>query len=435
MPVPHAQRRTGNSGTLQDVDEHLGERLDGAADSSTPPTTSRRPRVLMTLADAPWPPNSGKRIRARTALEALARIADVDVVVIFPGSDDVHAPPNVELRSFQTVPVGQPARSRAGLRLLSGRPWRLANQDWASAEQVIGNLDPGPFDLVWFGLVDHAYALGPAVRARRSIVDLDDIETDKIHSQLAMPTDMDGTTRAERTQRRIELPMWARIERLTVRSADRVLVCSERDRILLDAPNISVVPNTYPEPSPPVTGERDHPNDIVMVANYDYEPNLDGAVFMAHEVLPEVRAAHPDTRLVIVGKGGDARLSALNNEPGVNVIGPVDDPGDYLRHATITVAPLRFGGGTRVKLIEAFAYGLASVTTTLGCTGLAVEDGREVLIRDDPHEFAQAVIGLLGDRDAVRRMGRSARALYERDYRPEVAKTIITTVAREVLAG
>ena len=155
-------------------------------------------------------------------LEALARIADVDVVVIFPGSDDVHAPPNVELRSFQTVPRRPTSRSRAGLRLFSGRPWRLANQDWASAEQVIGNLDPGPFDLVWFGLVDHAYALGPAVRARRSIVDLDDIETDKIHSQLAMPTDMDGTTRAERTQRRIELPMWARIERLTVRSADRV---------------------------------------------------------------------------------------------------------------------------------------------------------------------------------------------------------------------
>jgi glycosyltransferase involved in cell wall biosynthesis len=135
-----------------------------------------------------------------------------------------------------------------------------------------------------------------------------------------------------------------------------------------------------------------------------------------HEILPRVLAHRPDAVLTIVGADAPQEIQRLQRL-GVVVTGFVPDVRPYLARAGAVIAPLRMGGGTRIKILEAMAMGKAVITTSVGCEGIDVIDGEHVLVADEPAAFADAVRRVLDDASLASCLGRAGRALVDREYR------------------
>jgi glycosyltransferase involved in cell wall biosynthesis len=149
----------------------------------------------------------------------------------------------------------------------------------------------------------------------------------------------------------------------------------------------------------------------------DFRPNVDAVVWFCHEVLPLIRRQVPDARFYIVGQSPHRRVLDLADDPAVTVTGYVDDVRSYIAGACVYVVPLRIGGGTRLKVLEAMAMSKPVVSTSLGCEGFqGLESGRELYLADNPEQFAQRVIELLDDAFRRERLGRAARHFVEERY-------------------
>jgi glycosyltransferase involved in cell wall biosynthesis len=215
-----------------------------------------------------------------------------------------------------------------------------------------------------------------------------------------------------RLRQRADLLAWRRFDRRTYRRASAVVVFTERDRaaVLEAAPGatVHVIPLGI-EPRSTALDPAGEEGTIVFVGSFVHPPNLDAAFQLVREILPLVRRRHTGARAYVVGDRPPAELVALAT-PEVVVTGRVDQVEPYLERAAVVVAPLRQGGGMRVKVLEALAAGKALVATPLAVAGLDVSDGKQVLVAGTPAAFADAVSGLLDDPAARRALGLEARA-------------------------
>lgn len=213
-------------------------------------------------------------------------------------------------------------------------------------------------------------------------------------------------------------------ERRCCQAADQVTVVSEADRGALEhlVPGMqaTVVCNGVDVASydPQVVERIDLGSAaIVFTGKMDFRPNVDGALWFAHQVLPLVLAEIPDARFWVVGQRPHQRLEVLRDNPAVTVSGFVPQVQPYIAGATAYVAPLRMGGGTRLKILEAMALGKAVVSTTVGCEGFPLmRPGEHLLVADDPAAFAQAVVALLSDPSLRQALGQAARDLVTKWY-------------------
>jgi glycosyltransferase involved in cell wall biosynthesis len=148
----------------------------------------------------------------------------------------------------------------------------------------------------------------------------------------------------------------------------------------------------------------------------DFRPNVDATLWFARHVLPHIRAEAPHAHFLVVGQRPHRRLDPLRRQPGVTLTGWVEDVRPYIASAAIYVAPLRIGGGTRLKLLEAMAMARPVVATTLGAEGYPVTHGRELILADTPPAFAEAVLKLLRAPHRRIELGRAARAFVQQRY-------------------
>jgi|YNPBryantNP2012_1023418.scaffolds.fasta_scaffold00082_6 sugar transferase (PEP-CTERM/EpsH1 system associated) len=213
-------------------------------------------------------------------------------------------------------------------------------------------------------------------------------------------------------------------ERRICRAADRVIAVSEADREALRAilPDleVAVIPNGVDlafyrrDAVAPLAGIG--PHALVFTGKMDYRPNVDAVLWFADAVLPLILAQMPDAHFYVVGQQPHERLARLARHPAITLTGRVPDTRPYIAAASVYVVPLRIGGGTRLKVLEAMAMGQAIVSTRLGCDGFDFGDGREVMFADEPAAFATAVINLCRDRAQAAELGRRARAYVEMHY-------------------
>jgi glycosyltransferase involved in cell wall biosynthesis len=148
----------------------------------------------------------------------------------------------------------------------------------------------------------------------------------------------------------------------------------------------------------------------------DFRPNVDAVLWFAGAVLPRIRRGSPQTRFWVVGKDPHPRLAPLAADPGIAVTGWVEDVRPYIDAAALYVIPLRIGGGTRLKVLEAMAMGKAIVSTSLGCEGFDLTSDQELSLADTPDQFAAAVLALLRDPQRRERMGEAARQHASSNY-------------------
>jgi len=210
-------------------------------------------------------------------------------------------------------------------------------------------------------------------------------------------------------------------ERRYLELADRVLTVSEADRNvfaqLIDPNKIEVIPTgvdvDYFRPEPAARNA----NTLVFTGSMDWLPNEDGMFWFMERIMPAVRGEVPDVTLEIVGRRPSEALKALAaKERGVVVTGRVDDIRPFVRDAAVYVVPLRVGGGTRLKIFEAMSMGKAVVSTTIGAEGLPVTHARNIILADEPEEFARQVVRLLNAPAERSALGQAARQLVESEY-------------------
>jgi glycosyltransferase involved in cell wall biosynthesis len=158
------------------------------------------------------------------------------------------------------------------------------------------------------------------------------------------------------------------------------------------------------------------PDLLVFVGAMRYQPNALAARYVVEQILPLVRAARPQTRLALVGADPPEAVTELAEVPGVEVTGTVADVRPWLNRAAVVVVPLLSGGGTRLKILEAFAAGRPVVSTTLGASGIAARHGEHLLLADTAETFSQSIIMLLRDRAEAHRLVVQAHALASERY-------------------
>jgi sugar transferase (PEP-CTERM/EpsH1 system associated) len=196
----------------------------------------------------------------------------------------------------------------------------------------------------------------------------------------------------------------------TVSTVDRDLLLNANPRLHVDViPNGVDIQKYEPLPAPSAAPS------LLFVGNMGYPPGADAAVYFCQEILPLIRRQLSATELWIVGRMPRPEVRQLNGD-GVHVAGQVDDVIPYYRQSAVCVVPLRAGGGTRLKILEAMALGRPVVSTTIGCEGLDVVDAQHLLIADTPRQFAEQTLRLLTDRQLYQRLSAQGRQLVEDRY-------------------
>ncbi len=206
------------------------------------------------------------------------------------------------------------------------------------------------------------------------------------------------------------------------RMAERMDCCvtvSEADRALLQGASpgarVEVIPNGVDTRGYQPLPAADVGKAVLLVGKLSYAPGADAAIYFCREILPRVRGLSGDVETWIVGDNPPARVRELE-EDAIRITGRVDSVLPYYRRCAVCVVPLRAGGGTRLKVLEAMALGRPVVSTSLGCEGLDVVDGEHLLIADTPERFAEKTALLLSNESLHRRLTANARRLVEERY-------------------
>jgi glycosyltransferase involved in cell wall biosynthesis len=294
-------------------------------------------------------------------------------------------------RSFDRLRVTVPALQRALDRVLSARRFDIVNLEFP-----------------YLGYC-HLRQAPPSERLPVLVVDSHEIAYD-----LARQFAVAGANLGRRFYAGANWRKLRREELRIYREADGVYLCSAADeqRLLDQVPEArtAVIPNAadieYYKPRP-----TDPPPDgrtVVYFGLLSTIPNVDGVTHFVQDIWPHIAEAHPEARCKIIGGRPPPSLQALAG-PRVELTGFVPDLRPHLAAAAAIVVPLRLGGGTRLKIVEAMAMGKAIVSTTLGAEGIEAVSGRDILIEDEPAAFAGAVNRLLADPSLAARIGQSAR--------------------------
>jgi glycosyltransferase involved in cell wall biosynthesis len=260
-------------------------------------------------------------------------------------------------------------------------------------------------------------------RADRPLVVFDDHNCEYVLQERVFLTDLYSPARWLAAA--YSFVQWRRLRRYEAQvclGADRVLAVSQADaralRRLVPGLDVTVIPNGIDSRvyQPAAVESHAAGHSLVFTGTMDFRPNVDAVLWFTKEVWPLIKAEVPDVHFSVVGQRPHRRLDPLREDRSVTLTGWVEDVRPYIADAAVYVAPLRMGGGTRLKLLEAMAMGKPVVATSLGAEGYPVADERELILADTPTQFAQAVVALLHSPVRRAELGHNARVFVERRY-------------------
>ena len=392
----------------------------------TAPVPSGRPRLLFLSQTLPYPPDGGVKIRTFNILKILASAYDITALCFYraPKSKrplDLSA--NVEaLSRFGRIEAFEIPQEHDRARLVADharsvithRSYTVASYDSARYRRRLHTLlATEHFDMVHADSLDLS-GYFPMLDGLPLACTHHDVQSSLL------------SRRAEQERSVFRRLYVAHQSRLMLREerqwCPRVglnVTVSEVDRSLLEmiAPDgtYAVVPNGVNVHSFRPEEASDRHEGIVFVGGSGWFPNLDAMEFFAAEILPRIRTQLPGVTATWAGRSSPAQQRAFGQR-GLVVTGYLPDIRPTVQQAACYVVPIRVGGGTRIKILDAWAMGKAVVSTSVGCEGLAARDGENILIRDDPESFAAATVQVLQDEGLRRTLGAAARRTAEEIY-------------------
>lgn len=387
-------------------------------------------KILFLTPQIPYPPHKGTALRNWGLIEGLASRHQVSLLSFRAAGQDAQLQSPLLDACERVELVSQPMRTRRDRlsdMLITRQPdmaLRLASDNYAS--RLVDWLRQERFDVLQFEGIE----MGPYLDVIECVhpvplIIFDDHNCEYLLQKRAFLTDLRIPTRWP--QAAYSLVQWQRLrryERNVCRYADHVLAVSEADAAaieqLLPDLDVTVIPNGIDTQAYCPRQGRQQVSEVrpmlVFTGTMDFRPNVDAVLWFAQRVLPRIRAEFPQVRFSVVGQRPHRRLDPLRDNSAVTLTGWVEEVQPYIAQATVYVAPLRVGGGTRLKLLEAMAMGRPVVATRLGAEGYPVTDGQQLMLADTPDEFAGAVISLLQSPERRVALGESARSFVERRY-------------------
>jgi len=340
--------------------------------------------------------------------------------------------------------LAKKASSIPGLTLLRqsvfSRPDHAISLTKSAREELSQIVGQSPWDFVLCMRISGATIWEECQRdlgfsARRIFIDFDDVVSEVLRHSAAV----------ERTRLGFERAIMERIDALRIRSWENhllrtyemVSICSNRDRDRLKArvpsANIAVIPNSVELPattSMPV--DASDRTKLLFVGTMGYGPNVDAAGYFCTAILPLIRRRWDrEIVLSIVGYRPTEEVQALARIDGVTVTGSVPSVDSYYRDSQIVLCPIRYGSGTRIKILEAMSHMRPVVSTTIGCEGIDVTPGENILIGDTPDDFADACLRLIQDVEFRCKLAAAGNALVARRY----STSVVTDLAANLFQG
>jgi glycosyltransferase involved in cell wall biosynthesis len=383
-----------------------------------------RPRLLFLCQTMPFPPDGGVWIRTYHVIRLLAQAFDITVLCFERAATSGARPGEVttegldQLARVDVFPIPQ-RHSRIRfvydhLRSLAlGRVYTTFVYDSAAFRRRLDeSLEFGRYDLVHVDSLDLARYL-PACQGLPVVCVHHDIESALLARRAAVERNPWRSAYFRYQSRRM-----AEVERQWCARVAMNVTMSEhdRDRVTALAPGarVTIVPNgvdTNEFQPGPASGAG-----VAYVGGTNPFPNLDALEFFATDILPHLRASGQRGPVRWIGRAAPEQQRDYAERCGIDLTGYVEDVRPFLRDAACHIVPLRVGGGTRLKILCSWAMGKPVVSTSVGCEGLAAVDGENILIRDEPAAFADAVARVLDDPALRRRLGERGRATAERLY-------------------
>jgi glycosyltransferase involved in cell wall biosynthesis len=378
-------------------------------------------------------------------IETISALAETDLFVFVPArrSEPCALPDGLESIRLQTVVRPRPSLTPwTRLRWLtssSHTPLELVQEAPAGPRRVFEDWTRESYDVVWFSR-SATYELLGRPTLGPTIVDIDDLEDQKILTRLAT-TDVPGAPTSEaarfhrtvaQVQARVNAGRWSRLQHSVAATVDRVVLCSDLDARRSGLDHVAVIPNGYEAPARPLGRDTvGDPPTLLLAGSFVYPPNADAAQFLVTSILPRIKERLPNATVRLIGEPTDA-VSALDRRPDVTVTGRIPEMEPELARADLVVVPLRFGSGTRVKILEAAAHRIPVVSTTLGAEGLAFEGGRHLLVADEADDFADACVQLLEQPQRRRELVDEAQKIFLAEYQWGAADARIRTLVQSV---
>ncbi|HXW16308.1 MAG TPA: glycosyltransferase [Terriglobia bacterium] len=382
-------------------------------------------KILVLSPLVPWPLHGGNLVRIYGILQELSRHGHE--IVLLAGNEGppllADHPVRILCRDVQLYPRSSSAKREQPIvaaltSALSPQPYTVAKFGGRVVRENIRRiLEEGQFDMILANFAFMAYAV-PREYAQRTPIVLDEHESEGLLwrqylRQGGIP---------KRAFALLNLFKMRRFQKTLGQRIAAMLCASDREskfaRTFLP-PHVKLwtVPNgvdtDYFVPYAP-EGRESH--SIVLCGGFGVYRNSEAAVWFARTVFPQVKKEVPHVEFWIVGSNPTQEVRQLGELPGIHVTGTVDDVRPFYARAAVTVAPYRYGEGTKLKVLEAMASGAPVVTTPIGCQGIKVIDGEHVLIANSADEFAQRIVFLLRNEELRKGLAARARSVIEREY-------------------
>lgn len=367
----------------------------------------------------PYPANNGSKIRIYNLLRQLSTQHQV-TLLSFAEAEEATPEQQAHLRAFcarveaVTKPIYQPTAAKALAGYFSRWPRSLVDVYSSEMEhRILQIAREFPVDVI---IASQQQTMRYVELLPDTPTILEEAEVTAFHDRMAESHGI-ARLRSQLTLTKLEhslQKMMARGVAITVVSE------AENDYIKHFAPRasrIEVIPNGVDtvthRPDPAALPE---PYSLIYTGSVTYQPNHQAVVYFIDEVWPLIRQQYPQATFTVTGSTGKVDVDALAAQPGVRFSGQLPSVVKALQRSCALVVPLRTGGGTRLKILEAMALGVPVISTTKGVEGIHAQDGEHLLIANTPQEITRAVDRIFQDEALRNRLVVSARKLVEREY-------------------
>lgn len=383
---------------------------------------------------------SGVEQRCYRNCFALSAVSNVKALVLSANHDEREATTRLENAGAKEVLLVRPKLSLLAKRTFRGArildelisllkmSCRYDQQSQRHGIDWVSSPTDATFFVFRLATFSMLRSLSPSLLKRRHVViDWDDIESLALDRSNAIARGTAGTE--VYWGNKIQAARLSHLERLSIKDADWLTVCSESDAQSMNMQHrtskFTSIPNTvhfdnhFRNRSQSVQEQV----NILFVGSMYYPPNVHGAIWFCKSVLPKILQTLTLTiKVWIVGYKPESQIVALADSNLIEVTGSVDSVAPYYKSATLAVSPIHFGGGTRIKILEAAAYAVPTVTTTLGLEGIEFNHDREVLVANEPEAFAEQCISLANNKGLREKLAAAAFETGKRLYGHDVVK-------------
>ncbi|MFZ1983220.1 MAG: glycosyltransferase family 4 protein, partial [Desulfatitalea sp.] len=370
-------------------------------------------RVIVIDEELPFPVNTGKRLRTFNLLKHLSLHHEIVFICRCHAEGDSGACGGFKESGIEVITVPPPLLDKKGLKfycalflnLFSIYPYSVSSHYSKMLVQTIEKeIGKKKYDLIHCEWTPYAINL-QSVRDVPLVVDAHNVEA--LIWQRNCEVARNPLVKAYFW---LQWKKMARFEKAAFADFRRIAAVSEQDRAIItrwvSPDKVKVIENgvdiDYFQPSL----EKPEPGSLVFTGSMDWRANVDAMIYFLDQVWPLLLAKCPQARLCIVGRNPLPVLKArVQGESRVLLTGTVDDVRPYIAKAAVYIVPLRVGGGSRLKILEALSMRKAVVSTTIGAEGLELEAGRDLLVADHPRDFCNRILSLFHDEELRTRLG------------------------------